>query len=431
MNKSKKTEILVISTYPPRGSIHGNPFSGVASYSKNTLLAINQNLKAGEKVTFTVLADILDQPERFQEQSIKVIRCWHRNQLKTLWSIGREARKHPQAKKVFLALELGMFGRRKVNLALLPLLFIGLRLAGKRIYFVNHSVIYRVEGIGQQLGIKSPLKAKLLSQLLKIYYRILISLSEKVVAFEEYLRQELIAIGVPKEKITTIAHGVHEIKKVPNQGQARKKLGLNENDFIVLCFGYLIWYKGSDLLIKAFKNQVRNQAKSKNQSKKLKLIMAGGESRIHQNDPSYRSYLNDLYQQAQEAGSRVEVTGFLPEEKIADYFAAADLVVLPYRTLISASGPLSFALAYRKPFLISQALGGYAQEKNLKKGLKKADLKLNEITFPLTESGVIKKIIKWQKNTELLEKGKKLSGCLYQKRRWPEIGKQYKDWLCG
>jgi len=46
--------------------------------------------------------------------------------------------------------------------------------------------------------------------------------------------------------------------------------------------------------------------------------------------------------------------GFLDEKDLPVYFGAADLVVLPYRTFMSSSGPLSLAQAMGKPFILSE-----------------------------------------------------------------------------
>ena len=263
------------------------------------------------------------------------------------------------------------------------------------------------------------MQTKIINLLLKLYYQVLCGLSYKVVVFEGFLRERLIKIGAPKNKVITISHGVHEVKNAPSKNSARKKLGLPRDDFVVLCFGFLIWYKGSDFIVDAFRN--------KSKKEDMKLIMAGGESNVHKNDPAYRSYMSKLYEMAKFGGNRVKITGFLKEEEISLYFAACDLVILPYRVLISASGPLSFAITHKKPFIISKALVGYSNSKDFNNGLDYAKLNIEDISFELDGESVINKIRDFKNSPSLLERGEKFSHYLYSKRNWTEVGRLYKE----
>jgi len=52
--------------------------------------------------------------------------------------------------------------------------------------------------------------------------------------------------------------------------------------------------------------------------------------------------------------SKVNFLGGVSDEAIEYLFHQADLVVLPYLFSVSASGPLSLAMAYGKPVIVSK-----------------------------------------------------------------------------
>jgi glycosyltransferase involved in cell wall biosynthesis len=55
----------------------------------------------------------------------------------------------------------------------------------------------------------------------------------------------------------------------------------------------------------------------------------------------------------------VKFLGFVPEERVSEIFAACDVVVLPYRVVMAASGPMSHALGHRKPVLLSNEFADF------------------------------------------------------------------------
>jgi len=409
-------EILVISTYPPKGSLYGNKFSAVASYTKNTLTHMSKS------VIFTVFADESAGFETYGEKNIAVEKCWKRNDLRSFLHILKAIKKRTNSKKLLFAFEFGMFGSRKLLLGLIPLLLLLIKAMGKKIYIVSHGVILNFSDVSKQVGIGEEGKflLKVMGLILKTYYFILGLLSTKIIVFEEHLRLSLISIGVDGNKIHIIPHGVCEEPVPPSKGGARKKLGFDKNDFVILCFGFLIWYKGSDFIVKAFKNKFKNGG--------IKLVMAGGGGNIHKNEPLYTRYISSLYKNAEDAPN-IKITGFLNEKDIKYYFSACDLVVLPYRAFISASGPLSFALTYKKPFVVSRSLSGYAETEDFKKALKVSDLNIMDISFPLEEEGFYEKISALKRDKKLLGKALKLSRELFISRNWQKIGELYNEVL--
>lgn len=125
------------------------------------------------------------------------------------------------------------------------------------------------------------------------------------------------------------------------QKTARKKLGLDLNDPLILYFGYIRTYKGLKYLIQAF-------------------------PRIHDKIEATLLIVGEFYDDKNKYLKLIEKTGFKEEIKIDDrfvpdelvnlYFSAVDLLVLPY---ISAtqSGITQIALSYNLPCVVTDVGG--------------------------------------------------------------------------
>lgn len=80
-------------------------------------------------------------------------------------------------------------------------------------------------------------------------------------------------------------------------------------------------------------------------------------------------------------------TGFVPNEEVFNYYCAADVVVLPYRTHMSASGPLSLALSYDRPFLISRNLCSMLNTEDIQQIMQDLEIDKEDIMFDMKKSG--------------------------------------------
>jgi glycosyltransferase involved in cell wall biosynthesis/peptidoglycan/xylan/chitin deacetylase (PgdA/CDA1 family) len=77
--------------------------------------------------------------------------------------------------------------------------------------------------------------------------------SEKVIAVSAALKEEMVKIGVPSEKIVIVPNGVDaELFKPMDQAECRKKLELPLDKKIVLFVGNLVRVKGVEALVSAF-----------------------------------------------------------------------------------------------------------------------------------------------------------------------------------
>ena len=122
---------------------------------------------------------------------------------------------------------------------------------------------------------------------------------------------------------------------------ARKKLGLSAKN-IILYFGIIRDYKGFDILLNAI-------AELKDSGLDFHLL-AGGE--CYGSDEKYTQLISNL-------GISDYITWhnkYIPDSEVSNYFSAADVVALPYRTA-SQSGITQIAYSYDLPVIVTNVGG--------------------------------------------------------------------------
>lgn len=127
-----------------------------------------------------------------------------------------------------------------------------------------------------------------------------------------------------------------------SRGKAIGSLNLNLETRYILFFGFIRDYKGLDLLIEAFGDK-------KFRSKNIKLIVAG---EFYNNGDQY-------FDQIKRLGIEDDVimhNDFIPNEKVRDYFCAADIVALPYKSA-TQSGVTQIGYHFEKPMLVTNVGG--------------------------------------------------------------------------
>lgn len=150
----------------------------------------------------------------------------------------------------------------------------------------------------------------------------------------------VLAPALPTEQID---HPVYtRFGDSPDRAAARNRLDLPAEGPLVLFFGFVRRYKGLDVLLDAWPTvqQVLPDA----------FLCIAGEA---YDDPTpYRTQIEAL-----PAPNRVRWDDhYIPEDQVADYFAAADLVVQPYRHA-TQSGVVQIAAHANRPVIVT-AVGG-------------------------------------------------------------------------
>jgi len=141
------------------------------------------------------------------------------------------------------------------------------------------------------------------------------------------------------DKITVIPLGnfIDDYPNTIDRYSARRDIGLLEDDMVMLFLGNIRYYKGVFELIECFKN-LSPETNSK-------LVIAGNvpDDKI---DKTLRTeiagWTNIKY-----------FPGFVPEESIQVFMKAADVVVLPYRDILTSAAVI-LAMSYGKAIISSQ-----------------------------------------------------------------------------
>ncbi len=155
-----------------------------------------------------------------------------------------------------------------------------------------------------------------------------------------------IAQFTPTDRKVYSPHPMYETygAKVSKE-EARKKLGLNANDKILLFFGLIRKYKGLDILLEAMSDP-RIKAMG------VKLLVAG---EFYEDKQPYLDLINK-----QKLNENVVFhSQFIPNEEVRYYFCASDLVAQTYRNATN-SGVTMVGYYYEKPMLVTD-VGGLSE----------------------------------------------------------------------
>jgi glycosyltransferase involved in cell wall biosynthesis len=141
---------------------------------------------------------------------------------------------------------------------------------------------------------------------------------------------------VPGARIVHAALPVHEMGgAIPSRDEARTRLGLSGN--VALSFGHVRPYKGVDLALRAWRLLATNAT----------LVVAG--EAWWKSGEEYRALARGL------DNVRLDLR-YIPDAEIANYFAATDVVLAPYR-VEAQSGVALTAFHFARP-VIASTVGG-------------------------------------------------------------------------
>ncbi|QKJ31478.1 glycosyltransferase [Mucilaginibacter mali] len=159
-------------------------------------------------------------------------------------------------------------------------------------------------------------------------------------------------LGIPAQKIKIISHGVNNFVPFAHKtkNSARMQLGLKATDKIVLFFGNISPYKNIEVLIDAVAELSRTD-------NNIKLLIAGN---FRKGLNEYRAEISDKLNDDSIKASVSLHLEFISNQEIETFFAAADVLCLPYK-FIFQSGVLF--LAYRLgTFVIAPQTGGIPED---------------------------------------------------------------------
>ncbi len=172
-----------------------------------------------------------------------------------------------------------------------------------------------------------------------------------IIVHSDYIKDKLVKdFRVERKKVKVIPHGNfdHYVPEKPiSKAEARNRLSLCETDSVALFFGFIREYKGLDLLLDAFEVCTKK-------GKPFRLVIAGAPR-----TPELGNYYRRRIEQISTNNSIIFHEGFVPSEEVAAYFAACDVVILPYKE-IDHSGIVHLAYSFGRP-LIATNVGDFAE----------------------------------------------------------------------
>ena len=333
-------KVAHVTLYPPKGEKHVSS-SGVASYSKNLITHIP--LKTGEQ---TVVCNVADAGASVYVDSEAEVHRVFRRTPSFIFSVHSELKKI-NADVVHIQQELALFGGI-VTAYLLQWL----------IFFWRHKTIITLHGVVDPDKIDSTfvkennsnLPVPLVRLAFRVIYTPLMKWAQKVIVHEQYFKDIIVhSYGIDGSKVEVIPHGVEMLTPLDKQ-RARTELDVSQGADVVLFMGYATGYKGIDLLIDGFAEYAKHNPKA------FLIIGAGKHPKLHNDE----TYLNEYCRLQEKAAQTIPKNqyvweGFINESDIATYYSASDVSIYPYTTALSSSGPMSFAIGYEKPFLVSTA----------------------------------------------------------------------------
>jgi D-inositol-3-phosphate glycosyltransferase len=216
------------------------------------------------------------------------------------------------------------------------------RLLGKKLLFTAHNVDADIRD-----G-KSTICRRLALRFL--YHTV-----DHILVHTAKMKDELTSdFGVRAERVTVVPFGINDVipRSKLTRVEARRQLGFDADERVLLFFGTIVPYKGLEDLVDALALVVGRQDS-------VRLIIAG---------PVWneaRGYWQKLAERIDALGLNGRVRKeikfkYLPDEEVAMFFRAADVSMLPYRRVYQ-SGVLALSYSQGLP-VIAAGVGSLAED---------------------------------------------------------------------
>ena len=411
---NKPDTLAVLTTYPNRGELYSTGKSGVASYTKNVVSNMQNKT--------IVFCEYDKTPEIYREKNTLVIRCFKNGSLTMYPELVEALRAVGNVKKLLVQYDFSLYGGMINNAAMIGFLAM-LRAAKYDVTMTLHHVVTDIRKLHGHVGLNlthpyDQMKADIYNTIFQLFYKSLPIATDRIVVLEEFLREDLSKF-IQKESIVTIPHGVDTHIRLVNKKVARQRLGLKNDQYIVTFFGYINWFKGADEFVRLLSNT------QKILGKKVQFVIAGGKSPTLAGRAYYETYYAQLMQKARTI-KNLTVTGYVPQKAIQDYMGASDLLVLPYRHLMTASGALSLIFSHRIPFIVSEAVDTLLATHDIKAALTQTKLTASDLSFALNAKSLLatmESVLKNGKKAKSIE----AASIIAKSRSYTMVGKLYEQ----
>ncbi len=159
------------------------------------------------------------------------------------------------------------------------------------------------------------------------------------------VENDLATLGI-RERIARVPHPVYDIfGPSMSREEARRGLGLPDDSPVLLFFGFIRRYKGLHVLLDSMPRVIERIPN-------VRLVVAG---EFYEDDAPYREIVR---QHRLEENVRFDAD-YIPNDRVAQYFSAADVVVQPYVSA-TQSGVAQIAYQFDQPLIVTD-VGGLAE----------------------------------------------------------------------
>ena len=165
--------------------------------------------------------------------------------------------------------------------------------------------------------------------------RTLIRRCDAVIAHSRKAADEIERLGAANVHVIAQGSYVGQYPSTLSRVEARSRLGVRNDDFVVEFFGTMRPYKGVEDLVFAVSTVSRDH--------RMRLVLAGDCP-----DERYRRSLLDQTSQVPGALARLE---HIPDHEVQTMLLAADVVVLPFKQ-VTNTGSALLVLSFGRPLLI-------------------------------------------------------------------------------
>ncbi|HVW28454.1 MAG TPA: glycosyltransferase [Polyangiaceae bacterium] len=243
------------------------------------------------------------------------------------------------------------------------------------------------------------------------FHRALADHGQLVVHHSVGMESELLRQGISPRKITVIPHGTTVAETAP-VSRARAALGVPEDAFLFTFFGFIHRLKNVHTAVEGFLRAAEDMPRAR-------LLVVGM--------PWGDRWYNHLYVGAIRARvalsaerARVEIRDeYVAPERVADVYAASDVVLLPHRQSYgSASGVFHQAVGFRRPVLTARG-PKFVEAKQLFRDL-------DELTVPAASAGAWARAMRRVYTDESLrEAARSAVEGFAQRTSWPTVAAEH------
>lgn len=178
----------------------------------------------------------------------------------------------------------------------------------------------------------------------QLFTKMFLNKTDQFIVMSKSVKSDLLKI-VPNAKYKLTPHPIYNIfGNTIDKEMARKTLGIKAKK-VILYFGLIREYKGLDILLNSI-------PKIKQELNDFIVIVAG---ECYEKTEKYYDIIEKLKIQ-DSVDLRLK---FIPDDEVSEYFSAADVVALPYRTA-TQSGITQIAYNFDRPVIVSD-VGGLAE----------------------------------------------------------------------